>query len=126
MIVPLLLIIVVLLAAAKDDNVTYTLVLNETPVAGQPITFTATYPQSARQKYGPRQHNNPQVELVCDGKIINVVPMASEKKNTDGSWTGISYQMMIPLGALTCSAVVYSYDKAGLIAWATTYFEVGG
>ena len=106
---------------------TYTIAPNEPPTAGQPETFTATYPQSARKKYGPRQHNNPQVELVCGGEIAGVMPMADETRQStgpDGTWEGVSYPITIPAAATSCSASVYSFDADGLTVWASVSFDV--
>lgn len=102
-----------------------TLTLNQSsPVYGQTVTFTASYPKYARVKVGRQQQNNPALQIDCLQNGVHVfqanTSFTNEVHNADGSYTGTSGPVTLgsagnentwTSGAASCTATLFYYGK---------------
>lgn len=109
------------------------------PTFGQSVNFTAVYPKDATRKLGPRQHENPYVQVDCyqagTHVYMQLFSFNTETNNGDGTLTGVTYfynlgpfgsnGMTWTSGGATCNANLYYYGHDSLIhVLASQTFEV--
>ena len=84
------------------------------PTVGNTVRFVGVYPNEARQKVGRQQQYNPDVQVDCYQNGVRVYTennaFFNETKNSDGSWTGISGDVLLTQPG-DCTVTLYYFSK---------------
>ena len=125
--------------AAAPVGADPSITLNEpSPVYGQSVTFSATYPKEATRKVGRQQMWNPAVQVDCYQDYAHVFSgnnaFFKDTHNADGSLSGVSGSIVLGTlanentwtgGAASCVATLFYFGHDELIhVLAQTWFEV--